>query len=899
MSLLRNIASGLRSLFRKEQVDRELDEELRAYQEMATEEKMKQGMSRRDALRTVRLERGSLEVCKEIVHSGGWEFFVETCWQDLRFAARMLRKSPGFTAVAVLTLALGIGASTAIFSVVESVLWRPLPFPDSQRLTAIWSTNLKQTWRKEPASPADYLDWRTQSTVFDALGAFEWSENHTLTGDGDPERVQVMPVSANFFDMLQVRPLMGRVFHSEEEKTGKSRVALISHSLWERRFHSNPNVIGKAITLDGEQYAIVGVCTSRFHLEFQDVDPDLYIPLTLDASASTTRADRHLGVIGRLKPNTHLTQVSTEMTTVAERLAQQYPKEDGDWRVQVENLRQSLAYPSATSLLFFFVGAVALLFLIACVNVANLLLSRGLTRQREFAVRTVLGAGRAVLLRQLLVESFILAACGGAAGTLLASWGVRIFAALLPSETLPRAAFIRLDARVFAFAVALSFATAILFGLIPALFSSKVDPNSYLKEAARSVAGGFSQARARNALVAAQVAIALVLLFGAGLFVNSFLRLERVSLGFDPSNILSMRVDVKGQQYSSPEKVSLFYKSLLERIRGLPGVGAAVAANAVPLTGGYAVHFAIAGQPRPASGEEPFALNHVVTANYFRVMKIRVLAGRDFDDKDTMGAPAVAIVNERFVRHFFPNEEALGKELEIVGGWEKGSTRGRVQIVGVVASTKEVGLNEVDFDSIYFPFLQNPTPSMFLVLSASIPGSGVAGAVRKEVLNMDKDQPVFNVISMEQRVADALHGDRFNLILIGSFAGFAVLLASVGVYGAISYLVEQRTQEFGIRMALGASREAIYRLTLGKAGVLSLSGLLAGVAASLALGRIAGNRLYLVPRVHSGLLYGVSVFDPLTLAIVFALLAAVALLASYLPARRATKVNPMVALRYE
>ena len=890
----------LRALFRRNSVETELHEELRFHLERQVEKYVQSGLSREEAQRRARVEFGGVELAKEECRDARGVRFIETLLQDLRYGVRMLRKSPGFAIVAVVTLALGIGASTAIFSVVESVLWRPLPFPDSERLTALWSTNLKETWRAEPVSAADYLDWRVQSTTFEQVAAFDWGDRHTLAGDGTAESVRAMSVSANFFDTLRVRVPVGRALLPEEDQAGKNRVAVISHSLWERRFHSDPALNGKVVTIDGEQYAIVGACSPDFHLEFLGRDPDLFLPLTLNGAATTDRTNRELGVIGRLKPNIDLPQANSEMKTLAERMAKQYPKEDGDWRVRVQNLRQSYtAYPSATSLLYFFLGAVALLFVIACTNVANLLLSRGLTKQREFAVRTVLGAGRKVLLRQLLMESLLLALCAGAAGTLLASWGVGAFAAVLPEEELPRAAYIRLDGWVFTFAIALTFATTILFGLVPALFTSKVDVNSYLKEGARGIAGGSGQARVRNMLVTAQVAIALILLFGAGLFLNSFLRLERASLGFDPRNLLSMRIGLRGQQYSSPEKVTLFYKSLLERTRGLPGVRASVAANDLPLTSGFDIRFVIAGQPRPALGEEPTALNRVVTTNYFRTMGIHLLAGRDFDEKDSLSAPRVAIVNENFVHHFFPTEEPLGKELEVVGGWGKDSPRGPVQIVGVVANTKEVGLNEVDFDDLYFPFLQNPTPAMFLVLSTTIPGNGIVDAVRKEVLTLDKDLPVLNVISMEKRVSDALLGDRFNLLVISSFAGFALLLASVGIYGAISYSVEQRTQEFGIRIALGASREAIYGMTLRKTAALSLAGLSVGVALALALGRIAGSRLYLVPHEHNGLLYGVSVFDRLTLTIVLGLLAAVALFAGYFPARRAMRVDPMVALRYE
>jgi putative ABC transport system permease protein len=825
-------------------------------------------------------------------------FSMQTLLQDLRYGLRMLRKNPGFTAVAVMTLALGIGANTAIFSVVESVLWRPLPFPDSEHLVAVSSANLKQTWNQGPASAADYLDWKSQNAVFDGLAAFDWGGYETLTGNGNAERVYAMGVSSNFFGILQVAPFLGRAFRPEEELPGRNRVAILSYKLWEGHFQSDRSLVGKAIGLNGQQLTVVGVCPSRFHLEFYP-DPDLYIPLVLDAATTANRADRIFPVFGRLKPGVDLARARTEMTTIVQRLAHEYPKEDGDWGVRVETLRQAYtAYASMTNFLFFFFGAACLLLLIACVNVANLLLSRGLTRQKEFAVRTALGADRTVLIRQLLIESLALALPAGALGTLLAYWTIRISSAFIAS--LPRGEQIGLDARVFAFALISSLVTTVLFGLAPALFASKVDLNSHLKEGSRAVVGGRGQNRARNALVAAQVAIALILLFGAGLFVNSHLRLARVSLGFEPHNILTMRIEVKGPGYSSPEKVALFYQSLLDRVRRLPSIRSAVAANQVPLTSGVDVRFGITGRPRPASGEEPGALLRIATAGYFRVMGISLLAGRDFDQHDTAAAPHVVIVNENFVRHFFRNENPLGKELEILpGGYDKIVNRGRAEIVGIVGNTKEVGFNEADFDDVYFPFLQNPDPSMFLVVSTAVSPASVANSVRKEVLALDKDQPVSRVVTMDQRVAEALGGDRFNLLLIGSFAGLAMLLAAVGIYGAMSYSVEGRTQEFGIRMALGASPKAILALTLRKAAILTLIGLSVGVTVSLALGRLLESRLYLVPYQHEGLLYGVSVFDPLTLAIVFGFLTGVALLAGIIPARRATKVDPIVALRYE
>ena len=887
----------LSRLFRKSKLDAQLDSELCFHVEQQTAENIAAGMAPAEARRRALAQFGGLEYIKEEARDARGTQFLESLLQDIRFGLRMLRKSPGFTAVAVLTLALGIGATTVMFSVVESVLWRPMPFPQSQRLVTVESANRKQPGNYGAVSVADYLDWRAQNNVFDGLAAFDWSDGRTLTGDGGAERVYVMPISANFFQTLRVSPSIGRTFRADEEEMGKNRVALLSHSLWESWFHADEGVVGKTITLNGQPYTVVGVCPASLRLEF-DPDAAVYVPLTLNA-ASSTRAERALRVFGRLKEGTDVQRARTAMTVIAQRLAQEHPKEDGDWSVHIQGLRDAFThFETATTFSYFFLGAVSLILLIACATVANLLLSRGLGRQREFAVRAALGASRPVLTRQLLTESFLLALAAGLAGTLFAFWGTSGFSAFLPPGTLPRQQYIGFDGMALFFSLGLSLVTALLFGLAPAVFSSRVDLNSCLKEANRTGAGGRDQKRLRNAFVIAQTAIAFIVLFGAGLFVNSFLRLERISLGFRPHNILTMQIHADGPQYSSPDKVILFYQTLLRQVRALPGIKAAEAASQVPLTSGMDVPFSIAGQPRPAPGEAPGAVVRVVTTSYFQLMSIPVLAGRNFTTQDTATAPHVVIVNQNFTRHFLAGENPIGKELQILpGSYDKAVVLGPVQIVGVVGNVKEVGLNEVGFNDIYFPFAQSPDSSMYLAVSTNIPG--VADSVRKEVASLDKNLPLLNVMSMDQRVDDSFRGDRFNVLLISSFAVMAVLLASIGIFGVLSYSVARRTQEFGIRMALGADRKSILGLTLRSAAALSLTGLLTGLAAALALGRILGNRLYLVPREHDGLLYGVSLFDPLTLAVAFVLLTTVALVASYLPARRAMRVDPMVALRYE
>ncbi|HEV2298712.1 MAG TPA: ABC transporter permease [Candidatus Acidoferrales bacterium] len=893
MSILRRITN----LFHRSKLDQEIEAELRSHIEMRAADNIAAGMPPQEARRQAVLRFGSRPAMKERVIAADVQMFLDSLWQDLCYGLRLLRKSPSFTAIAVLTLALGIGATTTMFSVVESVLWRPMPFPQSQLLVTVESANRKQPENYGAVSVADYLDWRAQNRVFDGLAAFDWSDGRTLTGDGGAERVYVMPVSANFFETLRVSPSIGRTFRADEEEMGKNRVALLSHSLWESWFHADGGVVGNTISLDGQPYTVVGVCPASLRLEF-DPDAAVYVPLTLDA-ASSTRAERALRVFGRLKEGMDVRRARTAITLIAQRLAQEHPKEDGDWGVRIQSLRDAFThFETATTFSYFFLGAVSLILLIACATVANLQLSRGLGRQREFAVREALGASRRVLTRQLLTESFLVALAAGLAGTLFAFWGTSGFSAFLPPGTLPRQQYISFDGMALFFSLGLSLVTALLFGLAPAIFSSRVDLNSCLKEANRTGAGGTDQKRLRNAFVIGQTAIAFILLFGAGLFVNSFLRLERISLGFRPHNILTMQIHADGPQYSSPDKVILFYETMLRQVRALPGIRAAEAASQVPLTSGMDVPFAVAGQPRPAPGEAPGAVVRVVTTAYFQLMSIPVLAGRNFTTQDTATAPHVVIVNQNFTRHFLAGENPIGKELQILpGSYDKAVVLGPVQIVGVVGNVKEVGLNEVGFNDIYFPFAQSPDSSMYLAVSTNIPG--VVDPIRKEVASLDKNLPLLNVMFMDQRVADAFRGDRFNVLLIGSFAIMAVLLASIGIFGVASYSVGRRTQEFGIRMALGADRKSILGLTLRSAAALSLTGLLVGFVAALALGRILGNRLYIVPREHEGLLYGVSLFDPLTLAAALVLLTSIALVASYIPARRATKVDPMVALRHE
>jgi putative ABC transport system permease protein len=898
MSLLRNVASGLRSLFRKERVDRELDEELRAYQEMAAEEKMKDGMSRKEALRAVRLERGSLEVSKEIVRSGGWESFVETCWQDLRFGLRVLQKSPAFTAVAVLTLALGVGANTAIFSVLEAQIWRPLPFPDADHLLSVGRTDIKRPDRTFMISTADCQDWLQQAQgTFENICAFQGSDYHNTPGTDNAEMVTARPISASFFETLRMPPMIGRAFLPEEQQAGRDYEVILSDSYWRDHYAANRNIIGRSIVLDGSAYVIIGVAPAGLRFEFFG-DPDMYVPLLLTKPNIQSRNGTGLMVVAREKPGVPLAVAQAQMDVIAQQLARQSPQEDAARGIKLEGLQEAFGGPHQG--LFFFAGAAGLVLLIACVNVASLLLARGLARQHEFAIRSALGAGRGVLLRQLLVEGALLGILGGGLGVLGAFWGANTLNASLPS--LYRRVTPQLDATVLLFALAISLAAAVFSTLAPGVFATRVNLIGALQAGPRSISGTSGHRRLRNAFVVAEVTLAVTLLFAAGLFLNSFVRLMRAPLGFDPHDLISLGLTFSDKHYSEPQSLWLAERQILERVRAVPGIESAALASQIPFAGGIGADFTIVGHPVPPINERHNALFSVVTPNYFQLLKVPVLAGRAFDDGDSQNSPSVSIVNENFVHDYLVGQDPVGSELDVFDESTL-NRRFRVRIVGVVQNTHMFGPNEVPFDFIYAPVAQVQitafNDSVFLVASTKLPASAVLDSMKHQIAQVDRGIPVTHVGTMDDRVSESLRGARGNLILITAFAGLAVVLVGVGIFGALAYYVQQRTREFGIRLALGATHSRILRLALKYSILLGVAGMVLGVAVSLAIGRVLGNALYLVRGEHDGLLYNVSVFDPLTLILSCVFLVAVVFLASYLPARKAMKVDPMVALRYE
>jgi putative ABC transport system permease protein len=797
----------------------------------------------------------------------------------------MLGKSPGFTAMAVLALALGIGANSAIFSVVNTVLLRPLPYKDPDRLVMVWYHVPQKGLKQFSASPLDFIDWRDQSQVFEQMAAFD-SLSFNLTGKEEPERIEGARVSASLFPLLGVKAALGRTFLAEEEQPGHERVVILSHGLWQRRFGADPGFIGQTLTLNGSSYTVVGILPASF--KFPDKE-ELWTPLAFNPEQliESARGGRSLLVIGRLKPAVTLRQGQTEMSTIARRLEQRYPVTNTGWGIHLVPLHEQEVEEYRLALLIL-LGVVGFVLLIACANVANLLLARAATRQKEIAIRTALGATRRHVIRQLLTESLLLAGLGGALGLLLALWGIDLLVAVCPAD-MPRVQEVRLDGHVLGFTLLVSLLAGVIFGLAPAFQASQPDLNQSLKEGGWKSRALPGRHRIRNLLVVGEVALALVLLIGAGLMIKSFLRVRSVHLGFNPEHVLTMQIALPPSQYAAGHPVSAFYRQLLARIEELPGVQSVGAVTVLPLSGDVsATSFTIEGRPPLPTGEFLLANYRAISPHYFRTMGIPLLQGRDVAERDGEAAPTVVVINQTMAQRFWPGEQPLGKRLRLKVKGQQISC----EIVGVVGDVKYAELNAKATPEIYWPYAQNLRPgytsNMTLVVRTASDPVSMAAAVRSQVQAVDRNQPVFNIKTMEQYVVQAVASWRGATLLLSLFAALALVLAAVGIYSVMSYSVTQRTHEIGVRMALGAEPRDVLRLVVGQGMMLTLIGVIAGLAAAFAL-----------TRVMSEMLYGVSPTDPTTFAAIALLLAAVALMASYIPARRATKVDPMVALRYE
>jgi len=814
---------------------------------------------------------------------------MESLLKDIRYGIRSLVKRRGFTAIAVITLAIGIGANTAIFSVVNAVLLRPLPFHHAEELVTLWERNPKQGYEQNPPAAGNYVDWRDQNRVFAQMAIYAPSRKFNLSLGDQPERINGAAVSTSLFELLGVRPVQGRTFSSEEERPGNDQVALISYNLWQRHFAADSNTLGRAITLDGKTYTIVGVMPDGFQFPggsgtvlriFTPEAAELWVPLALDADTLTQRSSHSLNVIGRLKPGITVGQATAEMDAIQQRLEQQYPTFFVGSNVKVVPLSEQIVGTARRPLLVLWV-AVAFVLLISCANVANLLLSRSSTRRKEFALRTALGAGRIRIIRQLLTESLLLSIAGGIAGTLLAAWGVQVLSAIVPPD-FPRRGEIAIDVWVLGFTLLISVLTGIIFGLAPAIQSSKLDLVDALKAGGRGPAGSSHRHSLRSLLVMSEMALALILLIGAALMIQSFLRLRNVSAGFTPDSVLTMEVSLPLNSYPR-ERRPAFFQQLLERAQSVPGAQVVAAAKHLPLSGdNMNFAFDIEGRPFPP-GRSPGADCRFVTADYFKALRISVIKGRVFSESDGPQAPPVLLINKAMADRFFPNEDPVGKRLQL------GINNFAGQIVGIVGDVKHVGLDAEVNDEVYLPYLQAPfLIDMTLLVRTSGDPMSLAGAMRNELGTLDKQVSIGKVRTMDTIAAESVAQPRFRTLLLSLFGISALLLASVGIYGVMSYAVTQRTQEIGIRMALGAQVSDVRKLVIGNGMTLALMGVVIGLAGAYGLTRLMAS-----------LLFGISATDAPTFAAISAILIAVALIACFIPARRATKVDPLVALRYE
>lgn len=804
---------------------------------------------------------------------------METLWQDIRQSFRKLLNAPGFTATALLALALGIGANSAIFSVVNTALLRPLAFPDPDQLVMVWENNLKKDVDQMPLSAANYLDFRNQTDVFAGIAALRPS-NLTLTGVNEPERIPSAMVTASMFPMLGVTPALGRTFLPDEDQPGKNTVVLISSSLWQRRFQSDPAIVGKALTLNGKSYNVVGVMQPNFRLS---KPVDAWIPLVISSKEAANRSVGSLVVVGRLKPGVTYERAQASMDVIASRLSQQYPETNTDHGVKIISLHEQLTGNIRLALLLV-LAAVAFVLLIACANVSNLLMARAASRQKEMAIRTALGANRVRLIRQLLTESMILSLVGGLLGLALAYLGLHLLIALIP-ESIPRVQESSIDLSVLGFTFIISLLTGTAFGLAPALQASKTDMNESLKERSRGSMSGVAGRRLRSLLVVSEVTLTLVLLVGAGLMIRSFTRLQDVQPGFNPDHLLTMQLTLPPSKYPEPQQQLTFYRESLERIKAIPGVQNVGIVSALPMgaSNNIVTAFEIEGTAPATSGENLAANYVVVSPDYFLTMNIPIQKGSVFTESDAPAQPK-AIVSETMAHRYFQNQDPIGKRLKLDVPPEPISA----EIIGVVADVKSSGLDSEVKPVVYVSYLQAPWPAMSLVARTTREPLDMVSAVRGQLLAIDKDQPIYNVQTMEHLMADSVAQPRLTMLLLGIFAAVALILAGTGIYGVISYSVAQRTQEIGLRMAMGAQQLDILKMVVGQGMLLAVVGIALGLFVSVGVTRFVAS-----------LLFGVSATDLMTLTFTSLLLAAVTLLACCIPARRAMRLDPMVALRYE
>jgi putative ABC transport system permease protein len=891
--MLSKLKMALRALLRRSQSESDLDEELRYHIKQQTEQNIRMGMDPKEARYAARKAFGGIEQAKEQSRDARGVRGLEDLWLDLRYGARMLMKNPGFTLIAAITLALGIGANTAIFSVINGVLLRPLGFHEPDRLFMLWTDNpaYQLGFHELPATNADLPEWRATATSFEQLAAFQ-SNTADISGGGNPERIGWVEVSANLLPLLGVQPLLGRGFSTEEEQPGKDRVAIISYALWHRRFGGAPEILTKTIEINGIPTIVIGVMPEGFHFPRANEMPlayrlpeqtDVWTPLARDTGYWMNRAQRQLvPIVGRLKAGVTQAQAQAEMDGISARQAREYPQTHDGWRVWLTPLFNQVVGQTRAPLLML-LGAVGFLLLIACANIANLLLSRAIARRREMAVRAAIGAGRRRIIRQLLAESLLLTAIGGGLGLMLGYWGLDVLLSCVP-PTVPRLQEISLDTHVLLFTASLSILTGVMFGLIPTWQASKVNLTEALKgpglaNSAQRGAGGHSL------LVTAEVAIVSVLLVGAVLMLRSFQRLLAVDPGFKPEGVAAFEVLLPHVRYPDGRRREQFVEQARARLSGSPGVRAVGAISNLPLSSNESMDYIVVEGVEPAPrGKEPLAEDRVITPGYFEAMGMSLMRGRDFDATDGAGKPPVTIVNETLARQFFPGEDAIGKRIKRVLSDKEWRT-----IVGVARDVRSFALEAQPRPQLYHPHAQSPYSTMTMAVRADATAlPSLRSAIQQELKRLDAMLPVANYRTMPELVAKATARPRFSALLLGLFAAAALILTVVGLYGVIAYGVNQRTREIGIRLALGAQRHNALALIIGQGMRPVFVGMLIGMAGAFGLTRLLANQLY-----------EITPTDPATFGIVTLGLSFVSLVACYLPARRAAKIDPMAALRAE
>jgi putative ABC transport system permease protein len=818
---------------------------------------------------------------------------MNTLLQDLKYGLRMLLKHPHVTGIAVVTLALGIGANTAIFSVVNAVLLNPLPFREPDRVVALWESVPNQG--RSRVTPANFHDWKKQNTVFEDVASFG-RNSLTLTGDGEPEQLVGARVSSGYFAVIGVEPIIGRSFTAEEYELGKGRVVILGHALWQRRYGGDRNIINRNITLDNTPYTVVGVMPRGLYpvsplnpgrITFDEQEQNFWLPMSFTAEWAAARSAHVLGVVARLKQGVTKEQATAEMNAIGRRLEKEYVANRGEGILVspfmdevVGNVR-----PALLTLL----GAVGVVLLIACANVAGLLLAQHAGRSKEIAIRAALGAGRRRLVRQFFIEGLLLSLLGTVAGLALASLGLKVLLQFVPAGV-PRLAGVSLNWRVLGFTILIALGTCLIFGLIPALETSKLDLNSALEQSGRTSGPGASKLRFRQLLVVFQMSMAVMLVIGAGLLVKSFWLLQRVDPGFESEHVLSAGLTLTLSKYSEPEQINNFHKQLLERVSAIPGVKHATLAYDHPLTSNWIDSFQVEGRVLPADSRSQSANFVPIGPEYFDTVGLKLVGGRRFTQGDDADHPGVVLVNESFVKNYFPNENALGQKMRLgpPGRIWKNKKLTSFEIVGIVRDVKLAGLEAPSEPAYYIPASQAPLEDMTILVRTTTDPLSIVGALRQAVWSIDPNQPIANISTLEKVVDDSVAPRRLNMLLMGLFGGLAMLLSAVGIYGLLSHAVTQRTQEMGIRMALGAQVNDVLKLVLKQGMMLVVIGEIIGLAGALALTRLI-----------RGLLFGVTPNDATTFVVVAAVLGIVALLACYFPARRATKVDPLIALRYE